>query len=97
MLAPWCLSTETEEWVKDETKRIGEEKQAALAAAGNKAAAQAAEAAKEQNAEGESKQLTGAAKTLCIPFVQPDMPKGTPCFTGRGGEAREWTLWGRSY
>ena len=44
-----------------------------------------------------SKSLTGAAKTLCIPLVQPPMPEGTQCFTGNGKPAVSWALWGRSY
>ena len=39
----------------------------------------------------------GAAKTLCIPFEQPPLPAGTPCFTGNGKTATCWALWGRSY
>lgn len=52
---------------------------------------------KEISEKGETKQLTGAAKSLCIPFNQPPLPEGTKCFTGNGALAREWTLWGRSY
>mmetsp|Transcript_29974 Transcript_29974/g.96156 ORF Transcript_29974/g.96156 Transcript_29974/m.96156 type:complete len:100 (+) Transcript_29974:329-628(+) len=44
----------------------------------------------EESAEG------GAAKTLCIPFDQPPMPKGTKCFI-TGKPATRWTLFGRSY
>jgi len=36
------------------------------------------------------------AKTLCIPFEQPDLPAGTPCFAS-GKPAKNWALWGRSY
>ncbi|KAL6568214.1 hypothetical protein OROHE_003898 [Orobanche hederae] len=39
---------------------------------------------------------TGAAKTLCSPFEQPDMPKGTLCFVS-GKPATKWTYWGRTY
>ena len=39
----------------------------------------------------------GAAKTLCIPFEQPPLAPGTPCFTGNGKVAICWALWGRSY
>ena len=39
----------------------------------------------------------GAAKTLCIPFEQPTLAPGTPCFTGNGKTATCWALWGRSY
>ncbi|KAI2497139.1 Prolyl-tRNA synthetase [Fragilaria crotonensis] len=37
-----------------------------------------------------------AAKTLCIPFNQPDLPPGTKCFAS-GKDAKCWVLWGRSY
>merc|ERR1711871_1007057 len=37
-----------------------------------------------------------AAKTLCIPFEQPELPAGTPCFIS-GKPAKCWVLWGRSY
>ena len=53
-------------------------------------------------AEGENfSVLNGSAKTLCIPFNQPHLPAGTPCFTagprGTNDEAVSWCLWGRSY
>lgn len=91
ILAPWCLTTESEEWVKDETKKRGEETK--------KAQGEAAEKENEElNEEGESRAaLTGAAKTLCIPFLQPALPPGTKCFTGNGKDALEFALWGRSY
>eukprot|EP00897_Mesotaenium_endlicherianum_P004837 jgi/Mesen1/4381/ME000222S03504 len=38
----------------------------------------------------------GAAKTLCMPFEQPDLPAGTLCFAS-GKPAKRWALWGRSY
>lgn len=37
-----------------------------------------------------------AAKTLCKPFDQPELPEGTPCFVS-GKPATTWVLWGRSY
>lgn len=37
-----------------------------------------------------------AAKTLCIPFTQPDLPEGTKCIAS-GLPATCWVLWGRSY
>lgn len=40
--------------------------------------------------------LTGSAKSLCIPFDQPDLPEGTVC-VGCGSKAINWTLFGRSY
>ena len=37
-----------------------------------------------------------AAKTLCIPFDQPELPEGTMCIAS-GKPASCWVLWGRSY
>jgi prolyl-tRNA synthetase len=37
-----------------------------------------------------------AAKTLCIPFNQPELPEGTKCIAS-GLPATCWVLWGRSY
>jgi prolyl-tRNA synthetase len=37
-----------------------------------------------------------AAKTLCIPFKQPELPEGTKCIAS-GLPATCWVLWGRSY
>jgi len=36
------------------------------------------------------------AKSLCIPFDQPELPEGTKCFAS-GGLAKNWGLFGRSY
>jgi len=41
-------------------------------------------------------ELTGKAKSLCIPFNQPELPVGTPCFCC-GNHAVSWTYFGRSY
>uniref|UniRef100_A0A6N2MZF5 Proline-tRNA ligase class II C-terminal domain-containing protein n=1 Tax=Salix viminalis TaxID=40686 RepID=A0A6N2MZF5_SALVM len=38
----------------------------------------------------------GAAKSLCSPFDQPELPEGTTCFAS-GKPAKKWTYWGRSY
>jgi len=40
--------------------------------------------------------LTGSAKSLCIPFEQPELAPGTKCF-GCDSDAVSWTLFGRSY
>jgi len=40
--------------------------------------------------------LSGAAKSLCKPFDQPPLPKGTKCFQCNS-DAKCWILWGRSY
>jgi len=45
----------------------------------------------------EAFELTGAAKSLCIPFVQPKLPEGTKCIGGCGANAENWCLFGRSY
>ncbi|KAK1740189.1 proline-tRNA ligase [Skeletonema marinoi] len=37
-----------------------------------------------------------AAKTLCIPFDQPELPEGTKCIAS-GLPATCWVMWGRSY
>jgi len=84
ILAPWCCTTKSEEWVKAETKALSTSRKDETQL-------------DEVNAEGESKSLTGAAKTLCIPFNQPPLPNGTVCFTGNGAAAVCWCLWGRSY
>lgn len=46
--------------------------------------------------EEEKTATSVAAKTLCIPFEQPELPEGTPCFAS-GKPATCWVLWGRSY
>eukprot|EP00752_Nemacystus_decipiens_P005650 g5113.t1 len=46
--------------------------------------------------EAETTATSVAAKTLCIPHDQPDLPEGTPCFIS-GKPATCWVLWGRSY
>jgi prolyl-tRNA synthetase len=53
------------------------------------------------NARGEGEEdartsTSVAAKTLCIPFAQPDLPEGTKCIAS-GLPATCWILWGRSY
>lgn len=40
--------------------------------------------------------LKAAPKTLCKPFVHPELAPGTPCFNC-GKAATAWILWGRSY
>lgn len=54
---------------------------------------------KKRSAAKEVDATTGAtmgAKTLCIPFEQPELPEGTLCFAS-GKPAKNWALWGRSY
>jgi prolyl-tRNA synthetase len=49
-----------------------------------------------EEAEDERCATSVAAKTLCIPFDQPELPEGTKCFAS-GKPATCWVLWGRSY
>jgi len=46
--------------------------------------------------EEQQTSLTGAAKSLCIPFEQPELPEGSKCFAC-GEPAKCWCLFGRSY
>mmetsp|Transcript_15510 Transcript_15510/g.41585 ORF Transcript_15510/g.41585 Transcript_15510/m.41585 type:complete len:699 (-) Transcript_15510:368-2464(-) len=56
------------------------------------------ESLKLQGQEGEDARTATsvAAKTLCIPHDQPELPPGTKCFVS-GKPAECWVLWGRSY
>jgi len=52
---------------------------------------------REEKEDGEIYEpISGAAKTLCIPFDQPELEKGTKCFHC-DQSAQVWCLWGRSY
>jgi len=57
----------------------------------------AAESLQAKEEEEKGFRLTGAAKTLCIPFEQPELPTDAKCFVGCGRNATKWTLFGRSY
>ncbi|XP_078149879.1 proline--tRNA ligase, cytoplasmic-like isoform X1 [Carex rostrata] len=50
----------------------------------------------EKDVKARTKADQGAAKTLCSPFDQPELPSGTVCFAS-GKPAKKWTYWGRSY
>mmetsp|Transcript_49208 Transcript_49208/g.96489 ORF Transcript_49208/g.96489 Transcript_49208/m.96489 type:complete len:268 (+) Transcript_49208:983-1786(+) len=80
-LAPWCGAENCEEQIK---KRTGEEREMEEAMADG-----------DEDAEVFEK-LTGAAKSLCTPFQQPDLPAGTCCINC-GRKAINFTLFGRSY
>jgi len=56
------------------------------------------ESLKKAGLEGEDERTATsvAAKTLCIPFDQPELPEGTKCIAS-GLPATCWVLWGRSY
>lgn len=45
----------------------------------------------------ETFELTGSAKSLCVPFSQPQLEPGTKCIGECGHDAESWTLFGRSY
>jgi prolyl-tRNA synthetase len=49
-----------------------------------------------EEAEEETTATSVAAKTLCIPFDQPELPAGSKCIAS-GMPATCWVLWGRSY
>ncbi|XP_013652045.1 proline--tRNA ligase, cytoplasmic [Brassica napus] len=50
----------------------------------------------EMDVKRRTKDEVGAAKTLCSPFDQPEIPEGTLCFAS-GKLAKKWTYWGKSY
>ncbi|KAF6152806.1 hypothetical protein GIB67_004635 [Kingdonia uniflora] len=50
----------------------------------------------EEDVKKRTKGEMGAAKSLCTPFDQPELPTGQLCFAS-GKPARKWTYWGRSY
>jgi len=61
----------------------------------NNVKAKSAEESKAQATDLEF-ELTGSAKSLCIPFNQPPLEQGTKCFACES-HAVSWTLFGRSY
>ncbi|KAJ7521567.1 hypothetical protein O6H91_19G060100 [Diphasiastrum complanatum] len=50
----------------------------------------------EEDVKARTKGENGAAKTLCMPLEQNDLPEGSTCFAS-GKPAKKWALWGRSY
>jgi len=83
-LCPWCGKISCEEDIK-----IRSQKDSITLAETNKEAA-------EELAEEQASSLTGAAKSLCIPFEQPELPADAKCFAC-GEKAASWCLFGRSY
>jgi prolyl-tRNA synthetase len=53
-------------------------------------------ATRQEEMEDDRTATSVAAKTLCIPFKQPELPPGTKCIASKD-EATCWILWGRSY
>jgi prolyl-tRNA synthetase len=83
-LSPWCGVASCE----DDIKRRSGEESAGMA----DGATSAEDGAPDEGGE----QLTGAAKSLCIPFEQPPLPEGSVCVLCRN-KAVNLTLFGRSY
>ncbi|KAH3759655.1 prolyl-tRNA synthetase [Pelomyxa schiedti] len=79
---PWCKSVDCEKHIKT---RSGVESTEIVKAA-------ALHPGEEEGMEG----LTGAAKSLCVPFQQPALPANTVCFAC-GAPALCYALFGRSY
>jgi len=81
VIVPWCERESCEDDIK---KTSGEESKQ--------------KNAQKENEKGETGtiKLTGAAKTLCIPFEQRDLDPDTKCVKC-SEKAKRWTLFGRSY
>lgn len=50
----------------------------------------------EREGEGEASELSGSAKSLCVPFAQKVLSEHQKCFAC-AENAANWTLFGRSY
>ena len=50
-----------------------------------------------KDSKGEKGAATGAAKSLCIPFEQPEEPASNHKCVKCGEQAKQWVLFGRSY
>jgi prolyl-tRNA synthetase len=57
----------------------------------------AAEPADEESAVAGLEPLTGAAKSLCIPFEQPEEPASNHKCIKCGADVEKWVMFGRSY
>ena len=79
-LAPHCESRICEKEIKQKTQEIQVDE----------------EEQQTDHQETGVEKLTGAAKSLCIPFEQPELPEGLLCI-GCKQPAKNWTLFGRSY
>lgn len=86
VLAPWCGSSYCEEDIKARSGEAAEEEMERMHA----------KAKAEGGIVEDGEKLTGAAKSLCVPFDQPHLEEGTTC-VGCGKKAINWTLFGRSY
>ncbi|CEO98090.1 unnamed protein product (mitochondrion) [Plasmodiophora brassicae] len=85
VLVPFCEEEQCEDQVKErsrvESESVEEDDDDSAAALAD---------------TGDFEKLTGSAKSLCIPFAQPDLPANSACF-GCGQPAKSWTMFGRSY
>ena len=85
-LAPHCTGADCEKRIKQRSGEAAEVDQTP----------QEVDVEAEERADAKTEKLTGAAKSLCIPFEQPDLPEDTRCI-GCEQLAKNWTLFGRSY
>jgi len=86
VLAPWCQETECEDLIKTKTTPQKKDQQQSQQTSTDN-----------NNSEAEKfEPLSGAAKSLCIPFEQPQLEQGSVCFNC-GKPAKVHCLWGRSY
>jgi len=81
VLTPWC-GGEYQEW--EEWVKETSRKESLV------------ERGLEENDEDERTATSVAAKTLCIPFTQPELGEGMKCIASQL-PAKCWCLWGRSY
>jgi len=84
VLAPWCGKKAAEEKIKARSKEEMEKLGKEVIDLG-------------EDGTDEVCVMSGAAKTLCIPFKQDPMPKGTKCVGFPEEDAKMWVLFGRSY
>jgi prolyl-tRNA synthetase len=85
-LAPWCGSEPCEESLKARSQAEADIETHELDA-------------NDQSEEAKlvaTEQLSGAAKSLCVPLRQPVLPEGAEC-VNCGHAAINWTMFGRSY
>lgn len=85
-LAPWCGRKVCEANIKKRSGEAAEEEEVEVNT----------EDLSEEAAAAAKIQLTGSAKSLCVPLAQPELSVGT-CCVGCDQPAINWTLFGRSY
>jgi prolyl-tRNA synthetase len=85
-LAPWCGRKACEASIKKRSGEAAEIEEVEVNTEDDTAEAAAAAAI----------QMTGSAKSLCVPLAQPELAAGT-CCVGCEDPAINWTMFGRSY